>query len=69
MPQPQSADLPRRVSQHGNDIESLYELVQGVDEKVEAVDQKVEALTIEFRSFRESTDATLQEILRAVRGR
>lgn len=31
------ADLPRQVSQQGNDINALYELVTAVDGKVDAL--------------------------------
>ncbi len=36
------ADLPRRVSQQGNDIGALYELVTAVDGKVDALDRDAE---------------------------
>jgi len=44
VPEPKLQDLPRLVSQHTNDIEALYELLQRVDAKVDAVDAKVDAV-------------------------
>ncbi len=50
VPEPKLQDVPRLVSQHGNDIEALYGLLQRVDEKVDAVDAKVETLDVKVNA-------------------
>lgn len=70
-----SPEIQRRVRQQGADIDSLYELVQGVDEKVVAVDHKVDALGAQVEAgfaAAEQRDAelraTLDQILQRLGG-
>lgn len=37
-------ELDRQVRQHGNDIDSLYELTAGIDSKVDALTERVDGL-------------------------
>lgn len=40
-----SPDLPRQVLQQRADIDSLYELVEGIDRKIDALDTKLDQRT------------------------
>jgi uncharacterized protein YaaR (DUF327 family) len=66
-------EIQRQVRQQRADIESLYELVERVDQKVDAlveqVDQKVDALDVKLDRRFDEISGQLSEVLRQLGGR
>ncbi|MBO0876060.1 MAG: hypothetical protein J2P19_21975 [Pseudonocardia sp.] len=56
-----SPDLPRQVRQQRADIDSLYELVEGIDRKIDALDTKLDQHTA-------TLEAKLDQVLARLRG-
>jgi hypothetical protein len=56
--------MQRQVRQQRADIDSLYELVEGVDQKVDNLDEKVTALDVKLDRRLDDLSGQLAEVLR-----
>lgn len=57
-------EVERQVRQQRGDIDSLYELVEGVDRKVDSLDEKVSALDVKLDRRLDELSGQLAEVLR-----
>ena len=61
-------EMQRQVRQQRADIDSLYELVEGVDQKVDSLDEKVSALDVKLDRRLDELSGQLAEVLRQLGG-
>lgn len=59
---PDPTELGRKIRQHDNEFEAVYELLTRVDGKVDALDHKVDALEIKVDAGFERTDARIDAL-------
>jgi peptidoglycan hydrolase CwlO-like protein len=64
LPRVSQPEVQRQVRQQRADIDSLYELVAGVDQKVDNLDEKVTALDEKLDHLLGELSGQLAEVLR-----
>jgi len=65
----QPADLPRRLSKHGNGIDALYELTAGIDHKVDVLGERVDTLATRVDQGFEQMSTMFAGLIRELRER